>query len=53
MTYGHAERNLAVIRELEAETKQLLAGLPRLDEEQRAWLDQVDEEGGAIPSWAA
>jgi hypothetical protein len=29
MAYGHAERNLAVIRQLEAETRQLLGGLPQ------------------------
>lgn len=27
MAYGHAERNLAVIRQLEAETSQFLASL--------------------------
>jgi hypothetical protein len=38
MTYGHAERNLALIRQLEAETRQLLASLNQPDAEQSAWL---------------
>jgi hypothetical protein len=29
MSYGRAERNLALIRQLEAETRQLLEGFPR------------------------
>jgi hypothetical protein len=37
MAYGHAERNLALIRQLEAETRQLLDSLPQLDREQSAW----------------
>jgi hypothetical protein len=31
MAYGHAERNLALIRQLEAETGQLLQSLPQQD----------------------
>jgi hypothetical protein len=43
MTYGHAERNLALIRQLEAETRQLLGSRPQLNREQSAWLeDAVD-----------
>lgn len=38
MAYGHAERTLAAIRLLEAETRQLLDGLPALDREQSQWL---------------
>ena len=34
MAYGHAERNLALIRQLEAETRQLLARLPQLDQKE-------------------
>ena len=34
MAYGHAERNLALIRELEAETRQLLGSLDQLNPEQ-------------------
>jgi hypothetical protein len=34
MSYGHAERNLALIRQLEAETRQLLASLIQPDPEQ-------------------
>jgi hypothetical protein len=30
MAYGHAERNLAAIRQLEAETRELLSGAPQL-----------------------
>jgi hypothetical protein len=37
MSYGHAERNLALIRQLEAETRQLLVCFPDLDQEQPAW----------------
>jgi hypothetical protein len=42
MAYGHAERNLALIRQLEAETRQLLDSLPQLDHEQSAWLEDTD-----------
>jgi hypothetical protein len=35
MAYGHAERNLALIRQLEAETRQLLDSL-QLDPDQPA-----------------
>ena len=38
MTYGHAERTLAAIRHLEAETEELLSGLDHLDPEQERWL---------------
>jgi len=38
MSYGHAERNLAAIRQLEAETRELLLGLAELDPEQEQWL---------------
>jgi hypothetical protein len=34
MSYGHAERNLALIRQLEAETRQLLNSLSQQDQEQ-------------------
>ena len=37
MAYGHAERNLALIRQLEAETEDLLGTLKELDPEQSAW----------------
>jgi|HubBroStandDraft_6_1064221.scaffolds.fasta_scaffold2034312_1 hypothetical protein len=36
MAYGHAERNLALIRQLEAETRQLLESLNQPDAEQSA-----------------
>jgi hypothetical protein len=38
MSYGHAERNLALIRQLEADTRQLLESLDHADAEQPAWL---------------
>ena len=41
MAYGHAERNLAAIRELEADTRQLLGSMAQLDQEQSAWLESV------------
>ena len=41
MAYGHAERNLALIRQLEAETRNLLASLDRPDPEQSAWLQEI------------
>jgi len=34
MSYGHAERNLGLIRQLEAETMQLLESLDQPDAEQ-------------------
>jgi hypothetical protein len=36
MSYGHAERNLALIRQLEAETRQLLDSLSQPDQERLA-----------------
>jgi hypothetical protein len=41
MAYGHAERNLVLIRKLEAETAQLLDGVAEPDSEQSAWLRDV------------
>jgi len=41
MGYGHAERNLALIRQLEAETRDLLETLDQPDPEQPAWLQKV------------
>jgi hypothetical protein len=38
MSYGHAERTLATIRLLEAETRTLLSGQDQLDPEQEEWL---------------
>ena len=38
MAYGHAERNLTLVRLLEAETTNLLRTLEQLDPEQSAWL---------------
>jgi hypothetical protein len=41
MAYGHAERNLALIRRLDAETRKLLGSLDQPDPEQSAWLQEV------------
>jgi hypothetical protein len=41
MAYGHAERNLALIRQLEAETRKLLGRLNQLDPEQSAWVQEI------------
>jgi hypothetical protein len=38
MVYGHAERNLALLRQLESETRQLLENLGQPNPEQSAWL---------------
>ena len=43
MAYGHAERTLATIRLLEAETRELLARQEHLDPEQAEWLRQAAE----------
>jgi hypothetical protein len=43
MTYGHAERTLATIRLLEAETVQLLNSENHLDPEQEQWLREAAE----------
>ena len=41
MAYGHAERNLTLIRQLEAETRKLLGSLNQLDPEQSAWVQEA------------
>jgi hypothetical protein len=46
MSYGHAERNLALIRQLEAETRQLFDSLSRSEQEQFP-------EFASLVSWAA
>ena len=45
MAYGHAERNLALIRLLEAETRQVLTGVSQPDPEQSAWLQEITSPG--------
>jgi hypothetical protein len=45
MAYGHAERNLALLRQLEAETRQLLKSQDQPDPEQSAWLQEVTCSG--------
>lgn len=42
MAYGHAERNLAHIRQLEAETAQLLGGVAEPGPEQSVWLRDAE-----------
>jgi hypothetical protein len=41
MTYGHAERNLALLRQLETETRQLLESLDQPDPEQSVRLQEA------------
>jgi len=41
MAYKHTERNLALIRQLAAETRELLNTLDQPDLEHLAWLRQV------------
>ncbi|HTX84661.1 MAG TPA: hypothetical protein VME44_20930 [Streptosporangiaceae bacterium] len=43
MTYGHAERTLATIRLLEAETRELLGRASELDPELAEWLRDAAE----------
>lgn len=45
MAYGHAERNLALIRQLEAETKQLLGAETQPDPEPSAWMLEASPQG--------
>ena len=48
MAYGHAERNLALIRQLEAETASLLDQKidqqGELDAARPSWLNEADED---------
>ena len=57
MAYGHAERTLATIQRLEAETAQLLDTQDHLDPEQEQWLRETARpatrhirSSGAVPS---
>jgi len=43
MSYGHAERTLATIRLLEAETRALLSSQDQLGPEQEKWLRDAAE----------
>jgi hypothetical protein len=45
MAYGHAERALAAIRILEAETADLLVSLDHPDAEQAQWLHDISLRG--------
>jgi hypothetical protein len=53
MAYGHAERNLALIRQLEAETRDLLSRLDQPDPAQSAWWQDVIAPGQIALSPAA
>lgn len=44
MAYGHAERTIAAIRLLEAETRELLSSQDQLDPEQAQWLRDAKEQ---------
>jgi hypothetical protein len=44
MSYGHAERNLAAVRVLCAETVWLLANRQVLTPDEKQWLDEVTAE---------
>jgi hypothetical protein len=48
MAYGHAERTLAAIRLLEAQTRELLGGLAHLSPEQSHWLQEVTEADAPV-----
>ncbi len=51
MAYGHAERTLAAIRLLEAETREFLAHKERLTPEQAQWLrDTADSAARRLHS---
>jgi hypothetical protein len=43
-SYGHTERNLALICRLEAGTRQLLASVTQPDPEQSAWLREASQD---------
>jgi len=45
MAYGHAERNLALIRQLEAETAQLLGDVAEPNPEQCLALPSIPDRG--------
>ena len=49
--YGHAERTLAAIRLIEAETAESLRSLPQLNAEQSRWLQEVTQ--AADPGWSS
>jgi len=61
VAYGHAERTLATIRLLEAETRELLVRLDELNPEHALWLrnaaesaaQRLESDGAAQPSHAS
>jgi hypothetical protein len=51
MSYGHAERNLATIRLLEAETRKLLNGIEQLDPDHERFLrDAAESAAQRLPT---
>jgi hypothetical protein len=53
MAYGHAERNLATIRRLEAETEELLSSLPQSGSGPSRWLRQTAKASSQHPDASA
>jgi hypothetical protein len=53
MAYGHAERNLAAIRRLEAETEELLSSLPQSGSGQSRWLRRTAKASSQHPDASA
>ena len=49
MAYGHAERNLALVRQLEAETASLLDHQGELDTAQPTWVVGADKDIARAP----
>jgi hypothetical protein len=49
MAYGHAERNLAAIQLLEAQTEELLRGLPEPGSRQSRWLQLAAKASSQCP----
>jgi hypothetical protein len=49
MSYGHAERNLALIRQLEAETRQLFGSLAQQGEQEQLSEPRQSGEPGGSP----
>ena len=53
MAYGHAERNLATMRRLAAETDELLSSLPQSGSGQSRWLQQAAKANSQHPDASA
>lgn len=46
MSYGHAQRNLATIEQLNLDTAELLRAREDLTEEQKRWIAEVNARSG-------